>query len=131
MTQKLEDYAIIGDCETAALVSRDGSIDWLCWPRFDSSVCFASLRGSPQNGRWSISPVDPGAKRTWCYRGHTLILETKIETADGIATVTDFMPVKDDCSHPVRLVRGVSGRVKLRTELIIRFDYRAMGAPTR
>jgi GH15 family glucan-1,4-alpha-glucosidase len=124
--QKLEDYAIIGDCETAALVGRDGSIDWLCWPRFDSPACFANLLGSPQNGRWLIAPVDPAAKRTWSYRGHTLILETRIETADGIATVTDFMPIKADCSHVIRLVRGISGSLKLRTELIIRFDYGAV-----
>ncbi len=126
MTQKLEDYAIIGDRETAALVGRDGSIDWLCWPRFDSPACFANLVGAPQNGRWLIAPVDPAAKRTWSYRGHTVILETRIETADGIATVTDFMPEKADCSHLVRLVRGVSGSVKLRTEFIVRFDYGAV-----
>jgi GH15 family glucan-1,4-alpha-glucosidase len=126
MSQKIEDYAIIGDCETAALVGRDGSIDWLCWPRFDSPACFANLLGGPQNGRWSIAPADPAAKISWAYRGHTLILETRIETADGIATVTDFMPVKDHCSHLVRLVRGISGSIKLRTELIIRFDYGAV-----
>ncbi len=126
MTQKLEDYAIIGDCETAALVGRDGSIDWLCWPRFDSPACFSNLLGAPQNGRWLIASVDPAAKRTWSYRGHTVILETRIETADGIATVTDFMPEKADCSHLVRLVRGVSGSVKLRTEFIVRFDYGAV-----
>jgi GH15 family glucan-1,4-alpha-glucosidase len=124
MTQKLEDYAIIGDCETTALVGRDGSIDWLCWPRFDSSACFASLLGGPENGRWSIAPVDPGAKRTWSYRGHTLILETRIETADGLAIVSDFMPTHR--AHLVRLVRGISGSVKLRTELIIRFEYGAV-----
>ncbi|MBO0734583.1 MAG: glycoside hydrolase family 15 protein [Methylocapsa sp.] len=126
MSQRLEDYAIIGDCETAALVGRDGSIDWLCWPRFDSPACFANLLGSSQNGRWLIAPLDPGAKKTWSYRGHTLILETRIETADGVATVTDFMPVKDDSSHLVRLVQGLSGSVRLRTEFVVRFDYGAV-----
>src|SRR5262249_28185402 len=95
-------------------------------PRFDSPACFANLLGTPQNGRWLIAPVDPAAKRTWSYRGHTLILETRIETADGMATVIDFMPVKADCSHVIRLVRGISGSIKLRTELIIRFDYGAV-----
>src|ERR1700745_3114146 len=109
MSQRLEDYAIIGDCETAALVRRDGSIDWVGWPRFDSPACFANLLGSPQNGRWLIAPVDPGAKKTWSYRGHTLILETLIETGTGAAVVIDFMPVKDESSHLVRLVQGLSG----------------------
>jgi GH15 family glucan-1,4-alpha-glucosidase len=126
MSQNIEDYAIIGDCETAALVGRDGSIDWLCWPRFDSPACFSSLLGGKENGRWSITPVDPGAKMSWAYRGRTLILETKIETAEGVAVVTDFMPVKGEHAHLVRLVRGISGKVKLRTELIIRFDYGAV-----
>jgi GH15 family glucan-1,4-alpha-glucosidase len=123
---KLEDYGIIGDCESAALVGRDGSIDWLCWPRFDSPACFANLLGSKENGRWLIAPVDPSAKVTWAYRGHTLILETRIETAEGIAVVTDFMPGKVEGPHLVRLVRGVRGSVKLRTELIIRFGYGAI-----
>jgi GH15 family glucan-1,4-alpha-glucosidase len=126
MALKLEDYAIIGDCETAALVGRDGSVDWLCWPRFDSPACFANLLGTKENGRWIIAPVDPSARVTWAYRGHTLILETKIETAEGVAIVTDFMPAKIPGSQLVRLVRGISGSVKLRTELIIRFDYGAV-----
>ena len=123
MAMNIEDYAIIGDCETAALVGRDLSVDWLCWPRFDSSACFANLLGTKENGRWLITPVDPGAKITRNYRDHTLILETTIETADGVAIVSDFMPAKMPGTHLVRLVRGVSGSVKLRTELIIRFDY--------
>jgi GH15 family glucan-1,4-alpha-glucosidase len=123
MALNIEDYAIIGDCQTAALVGRDLSVDWLCWPRFDSSACFANLLGTKDNGRWSIEPADPGAKMTRYYRGHTLILETTVETADGLATVTDFMPTKVPGSHLVRLVRGVRGSVKFRTELIIRFDY--------
>ena len=83
----LEDYALIGDCETAALVSRNGSIDWLCWPRFDSAACFAALLGTSEHGRWLIEPVSADAHRSRRYRHNTLILETRIETAEGAATV--------------------------------------------
>ncbi len=106
MPLKIEDYAMIGDCETAALVGRDLSIDWLCWPRFDSSACFASLLGSKDNGRWTIEPVDPAAKVTRTYRGNSLILETTIETTEGIAVVVDFMPTRTRGSHLIRLVQG-------------------------
>ncbi|WOJ90269.1 glycoside hydrolase family 15 protein [Methylocapsa polymorpha] len=123
MALNIEDYAIIGDCETAALVGRDGSIDWLCWPRFDSAACFANLLGEPENGRWRIWPIDPAAKVARRYRGHTMILDTLIETAEGFAIVTDFMPMKIRGTHLIRLVRGVRGSVRLRTELVIRFDY--------
>ncbi|HET6375009.1 MAG TPA: glycoside hydrolase family 15 protein, partial [Methylocella sp.] len=123
MTLKIEDYALIGDCQTAALAGRDGSIDWLCWPRFDSPACFANLLGTPQNGRWLIAPADPSAKTHWAYRGQTLILDTTVETPEGTAVVTDFMPLDSGGTHLIRLVRGVSGSVKLRTELIIRFGY--------
>jgi GH15 family glucan-1,4-alpha-glucosidase len=123
MTLKIEDYALIGDCMTAALAGRDGSIDWLCWPRFDSPACFANLLGTPQNGRWLIAPAGPSAKTHWAYRGQTLILDTTVETPDGTAVVTDFMPLDAGGTHLIRLVRGVSGSVKLRTELIIRFGY--------
>ena len=123
MVQKIEDYALIGDCQTAALVGRDLSIDWLCLPRFDSSACFANLLGTKENGRWVIAPADPAAKITRSYRGHTLILDTTIETKDGVAIVSDFMPTRTLGRHLIRLVRGVSGGVKLRTELIIRFEY--------
>ncbi len=123
MVQKIEDYALIGDCQTAALVGRDLSIDWLCLPRFDSSACFANLLGTKENGRWLIAPADPAAKITRSYRGHTLILDTTIETKDGVAVVSDFMPTRTLGRHLIRLVRGVSGSVKLRTELIIRFEY--------
>jgi GH15 family glucan-1,4-alpha-glucosidase len=107
MPLNIEDYAIIGDCETAALVGRDLSIDWICWPRFDSSACFANLLGTKDNGRWSIEPADPGAKMTRNYRGHSLILETTIETTDGVAVVIDFMPTRMPGSHLIRRVRGV------------------------
>ena len=119
----IEDYALVGDCETAALVGRDGSIDWLCWPRFDSAACFAALVGSRDNGRWLMSAADPKARIRRRYRDSTLILETAIETADGAATVVDFMPPRDQASAVVRLVFGRRGRIAMRTELIIRFDY--------
>jgi GH15 family glucan-1,4-alpha-glucosidase len=119
----LEDYALIGDCETAALVSRAGSIDWLCWPRFDSPACFAALLGTHDHGRWLIEAADPGARLTRRYRDDTLILETTVETPDGTVTVIDFMPPRGRNSDIVRLVRGERGRVRMRTELILRFDY--------
>ena len=94
MTPPIEDYAIIGDCETGALVSRAGSIDWLCWPRFDSGACFAALLGTPENGRWLLAPSDATARCTRQYRGDTLILETDYETSDGAVQVVDFMPLR-------------------------------------
>src|SRR5262245_47475457 len=123
MSVPLEDYALIGDCETAALVSRAGSIDWLCWPRFDSGACFAALLGGPEHGRWIIEPADPDARLTRSYRDQTLILETHIETADGAATVVDFMPPRRQHSSIIRIVCGERGRVRMRTELVLRFDY--------
>ena len=123
MSTPLEDYALIGDCETAALVSRAGSIDWLCWPRFDSGACFAALLGTPEHGRWLIAAADPDARVSRRYRDSTLILETRVETADGAVTVIDFMPPRGRNSDIVRLVRGDRGRVRMRTELILRFDY--------
>jgi GH15 family glucan-1,4-alpha-glucosidase len=123
VSTRLEDYALIGDCETAALVSRAGSIDWLCWPRFDSGACFAALLGDPENGRWSIEAADPSARITRRYRGHTLILETRIETNEGAVVVADFMPLRGRNSDIVRLVRGERGRVPMHMELVLRFDY--------
>jgi GH15 family glucan-1,4-alpha-glucosidase len=123
MTTPLEDYAIIGDCETAALVSRAGSIDWLCWPRFDSAACFAALLGGPEHGRWVIGAVDERARSTRHYRDDTLILETRIETSDGVVLLIDFMPPRGRNSDIVRLVRGERGRVRMRMELVLRFDY--------
>ena len=110
MSLKIEDYALIGDGQTAALVGRDGSIDWLCWPRFDSSSCFARILGDEMNGRWLIAPVDADAKTSRAYRDKTLILETHYETAEGAAVVIDFLPVatRPDC-HLVRIVRGLRG----------------------
>ncbi len=123
MASRIEDYALLGDCETAALVARDGSIDWLCWPRFDSAACFAALLGGPEHGRWRIAPVDAGATSTRRYRGHTLILETTFAAADGAVTVVDFMPLRGPMSDLVRIVRGRRGRVAMRSELLLRFNY--------
>jgi GH15 family glucan-1,4-alpha-glucosidase len=123
MSNPIEDYALIGDCETAALVGRDGSIDWLCWPRFDSDACFAALLGDRRHGRWLIAPSADGARITRRYRGDTLILETRFETADGAATLIDFMPPRGDNSDLVRLIRGERGTVAFRMELVLRFDY--------
>jgi GH15 family glucan-1,4-alpha-glucosidase len=123
MAARIEDYALIGDCGTAALVGRDGSIDWLCWPRFDSGACFAALLGTVDHGRWLIAPQDGAAHVTRRYRDRTLIVETEIETATGAAIVIDFMPERSAASHVVRLVVGRRGHVAMRTELVLRFDY--------
>ncbi len=126
MPDRIEDYALIGDCETAALVSRTGSIDWLCWPRFDSDACFAALLGTPGHGRWLIGPCDPSPRITRRYRKDTLILETRFETADGAATLIDFMPLRGLNSNIVRIVVGERGQVAMRTEVILRFGYGAI-----
>lgn len=121
MPSRIEDYALIGDCETAALVGRDGSIDWLCWPCFDSDACFAALLGTSDHGRWKIAPHDGEFRVSRRYRGETLILETTFETDAGAATLIDFMPPRGEASDIVRLVRGERGVVKFSLELIIRF----------
>ncbi len=120
---RIEDYALIGDCETAALVSLGGSIDWLCWPSFSSGACFAALLGTSDHGFWRIAPFGKitGVKRT--YRPQTLIVDTTFTTEDGEVLLTDFMPPRGDHSHVVRLVRGIRGRVRMCMELAIRFDY--------
>jgi GH15 family glucan-1,4-alpha-glucosidase len=125
MPSRIEDYAMIGDCQTAALVGRDGSIDWLCWPRFDSAACFAALLGDESNGRWRIAPVDPHPTVRRRYHDGTLILETEFETATGTAAVIDFMPVRESVSDLVRLVVGRRGRVAMDMEFVLRFDYGA------
>jgi len=124
MTLRIEDYALIGDCKTAALVGRDGSVDWLCWPRFDSAACFAALLGTAENGRWIISPTLPAVRVSRRYRPDTLVLETEFQTATGRAVVIDFM-APGDGAHLVRIVQGVAGRVQMHSELLIRFDYGA------
>ncbi len=123
MTSLIEDYALIGDCETAALVSRDGSIDWLCFPRFDSPACFAALLGTPENGRWRLAATDRNARVTRRYRPDTLILETTFETETGVATLVDFMPLRDGTNDLVRLVVGQSGKVDFTTDFVVRFEY--------
>jgi GH15 family glucan-1,4-alpha-glucosidase len=124
MRNRIEDYALVGDCKTAALVGRDGSIDWLCWPRFDSAACFAALLGEAEHGRWLLAPEHPplGVKRR--YRPGTLVLETEFQTETGRATVIDFMPPGDGADL-VRIVMGRSGRVPFHTELVVRFNYGA------
>ncbi|CAH2792040.1 MAG: Glucoamylase (EC [uncultured Paraburkholderia sp.] len=124
MPKFIEDYVLIGDGHTAALVSREGSVDWLCWPRFDSGACFAALLGTLENGRWLISPVsDTPPKVTRRYRSETLILETDFETPEGTVTLIDFMPPGNGWSEMVRIVVGRCGTVRMQMELVLRFDY--------
>ncbi len=123
MPLPIEDYALIGDCETAALVGRDGSIDWLCWPRFDSPACFAALLGDAGNGRWLLAPVDPAARVHRRYRPGTLILETTFENASGAVTLIDFMPPRDGTPNVVRIIVGQRGSMTMHMELVLRPDY--------
>ncbi len=123
MPCRIEDYGLIGDCETAALVGRDGSIDWLCWPAFDSDACFAGLLGTDKHGRWMIAPEGDVKNTSRRYRDNTLILETRFETIDGAVDLIDFMPPRGKASDVVRLVRGVRGRVRMRMQLVIRFGF--------
>jgi GH15 family glucan-1,4-alpha-glucosidase len=120
---KIEDYAFLSDTQTAALVGRNGSVDWLCFPRFDSGSCFAALIGEPKNGRWLIAPADHPATVTRKYRGDTLILETTFETKDGAVRLIDFMPPRGTNPDIVRIIEGIRGTVSMRMELVIRFDY--------
>jgi len=125
-SQRIEDYALIGDCGSAALIGRDGSIDWLCLPRFDSAACFAALLGKPEHGRWLIAPVEPATRIERRYVDGSLILVTMFETADGAVELVDFMRPHRRLPHLVRLVRGLRGRIAMRTEFILRFDYGAV-----
>src|SRR5919199_936167 len=122
MASRIEDYALIGDLQTAALVGRDGSIDWLCFPRFDSGACFAALLGDDGNGRWLLAPAGGGEARRR-YLHDTLVLETEWETAEGAIRVLDLMPPRGQAPDVVRIVEGVRGRVPVHTELVLRFDY--------
>jgi GH15 family glucan-1,4-alpha-glucosidase len=122
MTGRIEDYAMIGNCRSAALVGRDGSIDWLCAPRFDSAACFAALLGTPEHGRWLLAPAGE-ARAERRYRDGGLVLETLWRGAGGAARVIDFMPVDGDTVGIVRIVEGLRGRLDLRSELVVRFDY--------
>ncbi|MCL2552826.1 MAG: glycoside hydrolase family 15 protein [Actinomycetia bacterium] len=125
MPGRIEDYALIGDLQTAALVGRDGSIDWLCLPRFDSTSVFAALLGDRGNGRWRLAPAGKDVKEcaSRAYRGDTLVLDTVWETASGSVKVTDFMPQRDQLPDVIRVVEGLSGEVAMRSELALRFDY--------
>ncbi|MGH9335378.1 MAG: glycoside hydrolase family 15 protein, partial [Vicinamibacteria bacterium] len=123
MPARIEDYALIGDCQTAALVCRDGSIDWLCFPRFDSGACFAALLGTRENGRWLLAPSGEVRATRRRYRDETLVLETEFETDTGSVTVVDCMPPRSERVDLVRVVVGRRGRVAMRTEIAIRFDY--------
>src|SRR5687767_12355653 len=125
MASRIEDYALIGDCESAALVSRDGSIDWLCWPRFDSDACFAALLGGKDHGRFRIAPRGETRSVTRRYRPGTLILETRFETDDGAVTLIDFMPIRGRNPDCVRIVTGERGRVAMCVEMVLRFGYGA------
>ena len=118
MPSRIEDYALIGNLRTAALVGRDGSIDWLCVPRFDDAACFCALLGTPDNGRWLIAPAQDARRTTRRYRGHSLVLETTSRRSTGCRAVTDFMPVWGERTDVVRIVRGHSRRVSMRMELI-------------
>jgi GH15 family glucan-1,4-alpha-glucosidase len=120
---RIEDYAVIGDCETAALVSREGSIDWLCWPSFSSGACFAALLGTKENGYWQVRPVGEIVETKRQYRAGTMIVETTFVTKDGEVCLTDFMPPRGKHSDVVRMVKGVRGKVKMRMDLALRFDY--------
>jgi GH15 family glucan-1,4-alpha-glucosidase len=123
MAAKIEDYALIGDCETAALVSSSGCIDWLCWPDFSSEACFAALLGTEENGYWKIAPLRDGWTVSRRYRPSTLILETTFEHAEGAVRLIDFMPVRGKNSDVVRIVECIRGSLDVRMELALRFDY--------
>lgn len=119
----IESYALIGDCQTAALVCLDGSIDWLCWPDFSSDACFARLLGTEENGRWLLAPATEVEKTTRKYRDHTLILETTFETADFAVMLIDFMPIRGTNSDIVRIVKGIRGSAPMKMEMSLRFNY--------
>src|SRR3712207_2932086 len=123
MPGRIEDYGLIGDLQTAALVGRDGSIDWLCLPRFASAACFAALLGDESAGRWLLAPAAGGVCTRRGYRGDSLVLETEWDTPAGTVRVLDLMPPRGEAADVVRIVEGVSGRVRMRTELVLRFDY--------
>jgi GH15 family glucan-1,4-alpha-glucosidase len=126
MAGRIEDYGLIGDCRSAALVGRDGSIDWLCWPRFDSEACFAALLGTPDHGRWLVAPQGGIQKTSRHYLGNSLVLETRFETEDGAVRLLDFMPMGSAASTIVRLAVGELGSVPMRMELVLRFGYGRM-----
>jgi GH15 family glucan-1,4-alpha-glucosidase len=121
--QRIEDYALIGDRETAALVARNGSIDWLCWPNFSSGACFAALLGTADHGYWKIAPIKEVKRTSRRYLDESLVVETTFETASGTVVMLDFMPPRGENSDVVRIVRCTKGKVAMRMELVLRFDY--------
>ncbi len=123
MASRIEDYALIGDTHSAGLVGRDGSLDWLCLPRFDSGACFTRLLGSDENGAWSLAPVDEVKSISRRYRGPTLVLQTDYEVQDGVVRIIDFMPLRGEYPSVIRIVEGLRGHVRMRMRLCIRFDY--------
>ncbi|MGH9102719.1 MAG: trehalase-like domain-containing protein, partial [Acidimicrobiales bacterium] len=120
---RIEDYALIGDTHTAALVSREGSIDWLCLPRFDSQACFSRLLGDERHGYWRLTPAGKVTATRRRYRDGSLVLETEMDTAEGTVRVIDCMPVRERHPEVVRVVEGVKGRVQMRMDLVLRFEY--------
>jgi GH15 family glucan-1,4-alpha-glucosidase len=123
MSAPIADYALVGDLRTAALLARDGSVDWLCLPRFDSAACFAALLGEPSHGRWLLAPEGEVRRVRRAYRPGTLVLDTEFETASGCVRVSDFMPLGEGRSAVMRIVTGLAGTVDMRLELVVRFDY--------
>ncbi len=123
MSQRIEDYGLVGDTHTAALVGRDGSVDWLCFPRFDSGACFAALLGGQEHGRWLLAPAGGVRRVSRRYRPGSLVLETDFETEDGTVRIVDCMPPRQKHPNLVRIVEGRRGRVRVRSELVLRFDY--------
>lgn len=133
MSAHIEDYALLGNCRSAALVSRDGSLDWLCLPRFDAPAVFAALLGNEENGRWRLAPCDPVEHSSRQYLDDTLVLETTWVTASGRARVLDFMPL-GEVNSLVRIVEGLAGETNFEMDLVMRFDYgtqRALGRTAR
>src|SRR6266513_3488357 len=120
---RIEDYAFLSDTQTSALVSRDGCVDWLCFPRFDSGACFASLLGEKENGHWRFFPEEKVETTRRGYRGDSLILETEIETKSGAVRLIDFMPPRGENPDIIRIIEGLRGKVPMQMELIVRFDY--------
>ena len=121
--RRIADYALVGDLQTAALITRDGSVEWLCLPNFDSGACFAAMLGGPENGRWALAPTDKEARPTRAYRDDSLILETTWQTSEGTAVVTDFMPPRGESADMVRIVECRHGTVEFAMSLRLRFDY--------
>jgi len=123
VSQRIEDYALIGDTHTAALIGRDGSLDWLCVPRFDSAACFAALLGTPANGRWLLAPRSGGPVTRRSYRDGSLVLDQEWDTPTGSVRLTDFMPLRHHRPRVYRRVEGLDGSVEMAGQLVIRFEY--------